>query len=1308
MNTESCRETTAAALARLRRLNHLLLAFRQAGRTLGQARDPLHLCQAVCRHLVQTRGYAVVWIGRVAPGGAGVTTMTLVGPEADGFPVGAAGGEARLGDPGPVGWALREGRSVVFEDVAADPRLTAWRAGARSPGATALASFPLIFQGQVFGALLVRQSPGRAFDPEEIRLLDELSKDIAHVWNGLEETAAHTRTRETLETVVEAIPDPIFLKDGDGRWQITNSAAQRLFRIEARPWLGRTDLEMANDLPELREAHRGCYHTDEQAWAAGRLTIQEEEVTAPDGARHTFEVYKVPLFHEDGGRKGLVIVGRDVTASRDTQRALQVSEMMASGSRDIILRVRTEDGAILDANPAAVAAYGYTREELLELRVFDLRSRREQASGQSQLASTTVNTLFESVHRRKDGREFPVEVSSRSVTFEGVAMRVSVIRDIRARQALDARLRLLQTAVETAANGIVMTDLEGVVVWANRAFTTMSGYAEAELMGKDLGVLRVGGHPPEFYARMRAGLRRGEQWSSEVVNRRKDGALRQIRMTVSPVETAPRTFTHCIAIQEDITERTQTEQATHEANARLAQLNAELEQRVARRTAQLSEAKRHFEKIFHCSPVGVAITRQGDGCFLDFNQAWRDILGFTREQMLQESPRSLNLHETEAQRLRFLGLLAREGRVRNLECKGRRRTGELVDLVLSAEAVQMDGVPCVLSNLIDISERKQAERDLERTTREIEDLYNRAPCGYHSLDGDGRVLQMNDTELGWLGYARAEVVGQDFQRLLSERGRQTFADNFPELKRQHRLLNLNLELRQREGGLLPTVVNCTAMLDAQGQFLLSRCMVFDNRERLKIDRELRQALNEAADASRAKSEFLANMSHEIRTPMNAIMGHAQLLQRDSSLPRNLRGQIGIINRNSQALLSLLNSILEISKIEVGRVGLAPVVFSPLDLFEDLINLFRERAMAKHLALLWFKLGALPPVIEADQEKIRQTVANLLSNAIKFTAQGGIQVSVSFRPAAPGSLALTVEVKDTGPGIPPQEWPQLFQKFGQTSAGRAAHAGTGLGLYISRQYALLMGGDLTVQSEPGKGSTFRLEVPVKPAPQATLAPGQSDLPGLRMPPGAAAPRILVADDLADNRDVLCLVLEKVGFQVRHASDGRGVLAVCQTWLPELILMDAWMPEMDGYEAIRQVRAGAFHPQPRIIMISASAFEADRRAARAAGADDFVPKPFHDEELLEKVRLYLGCEYTDRATPGPPEVPAPSIPALHPELIAELPRELRRQLCAALRIGDFDQVGVLLEDVKVLHPGVGSGLAQLAHQYCAEEMLRLLAE
>ena len=127
-----------------------------------------------------------------------------------------------------------------------------------------------------------------------------------------------------------------------------------------------------------------------------------------------------------------------------------------------------------------------------------------------------------------------------------------------------------------------------------------------------------------------------------------------------------------------------------------------------------------------------------------------------------------------------------------------------------------------------------------------------------------------------------------------------------------------------------------------------------------------------------------------------------------------------------------------------------------------------------------------------------------------------------------------------------------------------------------------------------------------------------------------------------------------------------------------------------------------------MISASAFEADRRAARAAGADDFVPKPFHDEELLEKVRLYLGCEYTDRATPGPPEVPAPSIPALHPELIAELPRELRRQLCAALRIGDFDQVGVLLEDVKVLHPGVGSGLAQLAHQYCAEEMLRLLAE
>ena len=1299
------------ALARLEHLNNLLLSIRQAGRVLNQARDPIQLCQQVCESLIQTRGYAAVWIGRPDPVAGVVIPVAIAGAPAAAFPRARITWDDTPHGNGPVGIALREGRAVVFEDVANDPRFAPWRDDVVALGGASIGSFPLNFQGRLYGALTVKDQRARAFDQEEIRLLEEFSTDVAHAWNGLEEAAAHRRTRENLETLVEAIPEAVFFKDGEGRWQITNSSAKRLFQTHGRAWQGRTDLEMAMDLHELRAAHQACHDSDELAWASRRMATGEERLPGADGTARTFEVCKVPLFHEDGRRKGLVIVGRDVTESRQTQDALRVSEMMASCSRDIILRVRCGDGRIVDANPAAVAAYGYSREELLALRIFDLRPVEDQDLVLRQLKEARPSILFEATHRRKNGKTFPVEVSSQLVTIEGVGMRVSVIRDITTRKSTEARLRLLQTAVETAANGIVMTDIAGTVIWANEAFKAMSGCSEAELIGQDLGLLRAGQHPATFYAQMRRGLQRGEQWSSELVHRRKDGDLRHIRVTVSPVETAPGEITHLIAIQEDITDKKRAEQELREANARLAEINVELEQRVTQRTRELTEAKERFEKIFDCSPVGVAISGWDDGVFLNVNQAFADVFGFSREEMLHRSVVELNLRDDDRQGALFLDTLKRARHLRHFQCRRRKKSGEPIDLEISAEVIEMDGARCVLANVIDITDRVRAEHALERSAREIEDLYNRAPCGYHSLDRDGTILQMNDTELTWLGYTREEVIGHKVREFLSARGKRTFDNNFPEFKRQHRILNLDLEFRRKDGTHLPTVINCIGVLDDQGGFIRSRTTVFDNTQRLKADRELRKALTSAAAANRAKTEFLANMSHEIRTPMNAIMGYAQILQRDSTLPVSVRSQVEIINRNSQALLSLLNSILELSKIETGHASAKADVFRPTGLFNDLVGLFRERAQAKHLTLTFSPAADLPEFIEADQGKVRQAVANLLSNAIKFTGQGGVQLNVSSR-ASPTSQLLVVEVTDTGPGIADEELAQLFQQFGQTSSGRSSMAGTGLGLYLSREYARLMGGELTVQSQRGAGSIFRLEVPVKVAMPPAAVMGHDDMPVLRQAAGEPACRILIADDLADNRDVLRLVLERVGFQVQIAANGWEVLRTCKASPPRLILMDAWMPEMDGYETIRRLRGMAVGAQPKILMISASAFEADRQAALAVGADEFVAKPFRDIELLEKIRQQLGCEYEVRPTLLPvarPPVgePAPAT-ALSLDAVRRLPPEVCQGLRAALAIGDFETVFATLEEVNKRDPAVGLGLMSLASQYNAEELLRLLAD
>ena len=950
---------------------------------------------------------------------------------------------------------------MVFDDLATDPRFAPWRADVLAMGAASIASFPLIYRAKIFGVLTVKQNRVRAFDEEEIRLLAELATDIAHAWSGLEEAAAHGRTRETLETLVAAIPDAVFFKDGEGRWQIVNSGAKRLFQLEARPWLGRTDLEMAGDLPALKAAHEACHSTDETAWAAGGMSVVEEHISAPDGTVRDLQVYKVPLFHDDGRRKGLVIVGRDVT----------------------------------------------------ELR---------------------------------------------------------------------------------------------------------------------------------------------------------------------------------------------------EASARLAQANAELEQRVAERTHQLTEATRQIEKIFDCSPVAVAITRREDGLLIHFNQAWIQATGFTRDEMLHRTVLELNLHESNRHRARLLEILDREGGLRNHEYRYRKKSGEMIDIVLSVEPIEIDGTRCLLSNLIDITERKRAERVMERSAREIEDLYNRAPCGYHSLDEQGLVLQMNDTELKWLGYDRHEVIGHDIREFCSPPGRRTFEESFPELKRQGRLFNLDMEFLRKDGSPLPTVINSAVMPDDEGHFVRTQTTVFDNTERLKADQNLRKALAEAAAASRAKSEFLANMSHEIRTPMNAIMGYAQILQRDKTLPQTIRGQIEIISRNSQALLSLLNGILELSKIEVGRTSVKASVFSPVELCHDLLGLFQERATTKRLALTLLTTPNLPQFVEADQDKIRQAAANLLSNAIKFTTVGGVQFSVSATPSSPSQWLLAIEVKDTGPGIPAEEMAQLFQKFGQTSTGLGAPSASGLGLYLSREHARLMGGDLTVQSQPGIGSCFRLEVPVKAAAPSPATLAQPELPVLWLAPGASADRILIADDLADNRDVLRLVLEHIGFDVQTAADGWEALRVCKQWHPQLILMDAWMPGMDGYETIRRLRDNATGMAPKILMISASAFEEDRRAALAAGANDFVPKPFCNEELLEKIQAQLGCQYAPRPAMAAPASISATPAELSPETLGRLPGELRRSLREALLVGDFDRVFPLLDEVSKLDSGLAAGLLSLAAQFDAQAILRLLPE
>ncbi len=467
------------------------------------------------------------------------------------------------------------------------------------------------------------------------------------------------------------------------------------------------------------------------------------------------------------------------------------------------------------------------------------------------------------------------------------------------------------------------------------------------------------------------------------------------------------------------------------------------------------------------------------------------------------------------------------------------------------------------------------------------------------------------------------------------------------------------------------------------------------------------AVSEAAN--RAKSTFLSTMSHEIRTPMNAILGYSQLMLRDPSLGADAKANLKIINRSGEHLLSLINDVLDMSKIEAGRAEITPTTFSLAGLLSDLENMFRLRAEAKALRFEMSVEGATVRYILADEGKIRQALINLLGNAIKFTQNGQILLQVCLDKRQNGTLWLSTRVEDTGSGVTGEEQKRLFQPFTQAKGSLNTQQGTGLGLAISRQHARLMGGDITVSSRAGGGSIFLFEVPIQEGdPGVVVRRGvPCHVIGLRA--GQEVARVLVVDDHMENRHWLIKLLSAIGFSVRGADNGEEAIQLWREWKPRLILMDVHMPGMDGLEATRRIKAEPGGKETFIVTLTASALDEDRRMAMQSGADDFIPKPCRQNELLESMRALLNVVYDYEEVSGNSGEPA-GVQALSAEMLGQLPRKLIEDLRNATASGNKK-----LLDHLILEVGESTGdtvsahaLRELAERYEYDVLARLLEE
>jgi len=653
----------------------------------------------------------------------------------------------------------------------------------------------------------------------------------------------------------------------------------------------------------------------------------------------------------------------------------------------------------------------------------------------------------------------------------------------------------------------------------------------------------------------------------------------------------------------------------------------------------------------------------------------------------------------------------------------------------------LPGTKQSLAALLDTTEHKQAEVALYESERKFRAIFDQTFQFIGLLSTDGILLEVNRSALSFSGVEESEVIGKPFWEAPWWRHSSEQQYRLREaVKKASEGEFVRFEAIQVAADGSPHYVDFSLkpVEDEAGRVVLLIPEARDITERKKAEEELKQhrghlaelvaertaelavAKEKAEAANQAKSVFLASMSHELRTPLNAILGFSELMTREPHLPTTAREYLDTITRSGEHLLTLINDVLDLSKIEAGRTTLNERNFDLRRLMGDLAAMFRLKARTAELELEFAWAPEVPQHVRTDDIKLRQVLMNLIGNAIKFTEAGTVSVRVgtsSEVPQGAETCRLTFTVADTGVGIAPEELNGLFEAFTQTQSGKQAKEGTGLGLPIARKFVQLLGGNILVESEVGRGSAFTFDIPVRIVTDDDVEPDRPARRVIAIEPGQPRYRILLVDDRPDGRQLLVRMLAPLGFELREACNGKEACAVWEEWGPHLIWMDIRMPVMDGYEATRWIRAAesAQRKPPReasvIIGLTASSYEEDRAIVLEAGCDDFLRKPCREAAVLDMMQRHLGVRYICEKVDADDwclvsELKVECSKAVAAEDMDMLPPGLLEDLRQATMRLDMAMTDALIEEIRLHNPGLAVGLGALAQDFEYDEILKLI--
>jgi len=1047
-----------------------------------------------------------------------------------------------------------------------------------------------------------------------------------------------------------------------------------------RLWAGKFDPDERQSIPR-RSFERWREHKTKQApgWAQADLNLVQTM------AMHF--AYAVSQYQ-------LQTQVQTLNASLEQQiqhRTRDLDNIQFALDQSSIVTVTDNKGIICYVNDKFCEISGYSRDELIgqPQHITSSSSQSRELFAQMWEKITADQVWRAAIQTRaKDGTEYWLDTTVVPLLNEqGESQQyVWIQSDITARKQTEAALQeqtnLLQLILHSMSDGIIVADKQGQFLVFNPAAQQIFGNGAADIhedeWAEQYGLFlpdQVTPFPTDELPLSRA--IRGEETKDVEMFVRHAGAPDGCWVLTSgrPLRDEFGQLKGGVIVCRDISDRKQAEAAIAASEAKFRYL------------------------VENATGLIWSSTLEGNLTYL--SPIFKEMTGFEPSAFLGRSLEPLVHPDDQLNCLAFLQQIVEKGEQQNgFEFRHKHQDGRWFWASSNVSPVKNEkGEVIGFQGIIhDISEQREGELALRQSEERFRSLMQASAQIIWNANAEGELVNEQPSWSTFTGQTFDEYRDWGWLSAIHPDDSEPVATAWSKAVTSRSIYEIEFRLRRYDGEYRYMSCRAVPILQSDGSIWEWIGANSDIHDRKQAEIALAQAKDAAEAANRAKSEFLANMSHELRTPLNGVIGYAQILQRAKSLNDEDKSRIEVIHQCGTHLLTLINDILDLSKIEAGKVELVLSDFHFPAFLQGVAEMCRIRAELKGIHFHYESAPELPIGIRADEKRLRQVLINLLSNAIKFTDVGSVTFTVSF--GSEGKLRFAV--RDTGIGIPQEKLQTVFQPFEQVSDAKRQSEGTGLGLAISQEIVQLMGSEIEVQSDVGVGSIFWFDIALTPAAEWIKA-AQTDRHGQIIGIQDKQPRILVIDDKWENRSVITNLLNPIGFEVLAAIDGDDGWQKVQEFQPDLVITDLMMPNRDGFALIQQIRASEIFKNLIVIVSSASVFEVDQYRSIEAGGNDFLAKPVLAMELLQKLQKHLNLQwiYEEQEPVVKPDITAA-------DLILPPPEELNVFYELAMKgnfIGITKQAG-LIEQMDAKYSPFAKKLCQLAKEFQDRAILALI--